>query len=570
MCFVYEFYKLFPMRLFILSVFIPFLTLAQSIPLDSIFKNSGEVFFSFEIDSKEKLNSISKIVSIDHGAQLPEIFAYANRKEFIKFTELNIPFKIESKPGSLFKDLNMLLSLEDKQSNDWNFYPSYDVYVEMMYAFEEQYPHLCKVSSIGNTVDGRKLLVAKLTDSLQVKQNKPKVLYTSSMHGDEISGFVLSLRLIDYLLTNYETDARISGILNNVEVWINPLANPDGTYRINNNSVFDATRYNANWVDLNRNYPDPEDGIHPDGNAYQIETLAFMAFADSVGFDMSSNFHGGTVVANYPWDTWANMPADYNWWLNVMNEYASTAQQNSSNGYFTQYDNGITNGYDWYEVAGGRQDYMNYFKNCREFTLEISNDKTPSGDDLPSYWNANYESLIAYIEQSLFGLRGLVTDSLTGEALFAEVLIENHDVDNSQVYSHLPLGNYHRYLSSGTYSVTFSADEYTSKTLTDVSILNNETTVLDVQLVNDFLGVKEEETAALNIYPQPATSYVTISGLPKKLNSLFVIDSQGRRVRDLNPKGSTITMNKQNLSAGIYFVVYTIYGQEFKTKFVFK
>ena len=86
--------------------------------------------------------------------------------------------------------------------------------------------------------------------------------------------FVLSLRLIDYLLNNYSVNDRVTEIVNNVEIWINPLANPDGAYT-NNNSVYGAIRYNANWVDLNRNYPDPEDGPHPDGNPYQIETEAF-------------------------------------------------------------------------------------------------------------------------------------------------------------------------------------------------------------------------------------------------------------------------------------------------------
>ena len=139
------------MRFIFLFLLAPFFSFAQSVNIDSIFKNSGEVYFSFQIDSKEDLNSISSIVSIDHGVELPNIFAYANKKEFSAFIELNIPFKIEPKPGSLFKDLNMLLSLEEKQISDWDFYPSYEVYVEMMYAFETQYPDLCKVSSIGSS-----------------------------------------------------------------------------------------------------------------------------------------------------------------------------------------------------------------------------------------------------------------------------------------------------------------------------------------------------------------------------------------------------------------------------------
>ena len=36
----------------------------------------------------------------------------------------------------------------------------------------------------------------------------------------------------------------------------------------------------------------------------------------------------------------------------------------SSAGYFNDLNNGVTNGWDWYEVNGGRQDFMNYFRFC--------------------------------------------------------------------------------------------------------------------------------------------------------------------------------------------------------------
>ena len=207
-----------------------------------------------------------------------------------------------------------------------------------------------------------------------------------------------------------------------------------------------------NWNDLNRNYPDPEDGQHPDGNPWQDETVIFMGLADTVNFTISANMHGGVEVCNYPWDTWITLAADDNWWQYVSTEYADSCQTNSGNGYFNYLNDGITNGWDWYEVDGGRQDYMNYFRYCREFTLELSNDKTPNPNDLPMLWDANYTSLLNYMEQSLFGLRGIVTDSITGAPLKAKIEILGHDVDSSHVYSNLPIGNYHRHIYQGNYN----------------------------------------------------------------------------------------------------------------------
>ena len=67
-------------------------------------------------------------------------------------------------------------------------------------------------------------------------------MYTSSMHGGETAGYVLMLRLIDTLLSGYGITPKITNIVKNVEIWINPLANPDGTYWGGNNTVNQAKR----------------------------------------------------------------------------------------------------------------------------------------------------------------------------------------------------------------------------------------------------------------------------------------------------------------------------------------
>ena len=487
------------MKKTLLLLLIPFLGFSQNI--NDLFSKKGEVYFSFEYENKNQLNELSKIISIDHKTN-PEIaYAYANKSEFATFLQQDIDYQLIDK-----KALNYITS----SKNNWDYYPTYTEYTEMMQAFSDSFPEICKLHHLGILNSGREILILQISNNVGQKENEPSFLYTSSMHGDELAGYILSLRLVDYILSGYGNNPRLTNLVNKIDIWINPLANPDGAYAGGNQDVWSATRYNANWVDLNRNYPDPQEGPHPDGNAYQTETNIFLGLADTVNFTISANMHGGTELVNYPWDTWSTLTADDNWWQYVSTEYADSCQTNSGNGYFNSQNNGITNGNDWYEVDGGRQDYMNYFRYCREFTLELSDDKTPNPNDLPELWDANYPSLLNYIEQSLFGLRGIVTDSITGNPLNAKIEISNHDIDSSHVYSNLPIGNYHRYLYQGNYDVTFSKSGYYPKTI-NTTILNNTSTIEDLQL------------APINSTPTSITEEIV-----RNVHTLF-IDMLGRK-----------------------------------------
>ena len=60
-------------------------------------------------------------------------------------------------------------------------------------------------------------------------------------------------------------------------------------------------RANFNKVDLNRNFPDRL-GVNHDNRVQEPETKAVMAWIRSYPFVLSANLHGGTLVANYPYD----------------------------------------------------------------------------------------------------------------------------------------------------------------------------------------------------------------------------------------------------------------------------
>ncbi len=445
---------------------------------DDMLKKNGEIYFQFQISDKKDISWITKIISIAN-VNGNRVFAYANEKELNDFEATGIPYALLPHPNEGVNPV--MMDIEGlKESKAWDAYPTYTAYVTMMYAFETNYPGLCDVFSIGTTVNGRQLLVAKISDNVGTDEAEPEFFYTSTMHGDETTGYVLMLRLIDSLLTAYNTSPRIANLVNNIEIYINPLANPDGTYKTGNNSVSGAVRYNANNVDLNRNFPDVITG--PFSNT-QPETYAFMNFAESRHFVMSCNIHGGAEVCNYPWDHKYAFAADDEWWQYVCHEYADTVHLYAPSTYMDGWDDGITNGAAWYVIDGGRQDYMNFFHQCREFTLEISDTKLPAASTLPAFWGYNKRSFLNYIEQCTFGIRGMVTDANTGQPIEAEIYMLNHEIngDSSWVYAS-SLGNYHRLLNAGTYSVRISAPCYETQIFNNISVINKNATYLNVQL----------------------------------------------------------------------------------------
>jgi len=529
--------------------------------LEDIFKTSGEIYFTFDIGSPLELESLTRVISIDnvHGLQ---VFAYANKKEFKEFLALGYAYTILPHPGSLLtEDQLRPPGSGESPLTIWNFYPTYQEYLDFMYGFAASYPEICNVISIGTSVNGKAILAVKISDNVNEQEAEPEFFYTSSIHGDETTGYVLMLHLIDYLLSNYGVDSRITDMIDMTEIYINPLANPDGTYWGGSTTVNQARRYNANWVDLNRNYPDPEDGPHPDGNAWQPETIAFMAFADSNHFVMGANFHGGAEVFNYPWDTWARLAADDAWWQFVGHEYVDTVHLHSPLSYFSGFDNGISNGYQWYSISGGRQDYMNYWHSDREVTLEISNTKLLPANQLLTYWEYNYRSLLNYIEQANYGVQGIVTDSVTGEPLQARILIPGHDLDNSYVDTKLPSGYFSRLLYEGTYELRFTAEGYFPKTIQNVSVINRESTPLNIELVPLNIALDEPRYERVSMaFPNPSDGVIELTlpetGITDAVVECFGITGNQVFSKSLEISGGvgSVSLDLRHLSSGLYLL----------------
>jgi hypothetical protein len=356
----------------------------------------------------------------------------------------------------------------------WNCYPTWDQYEDMMVYYATSFPEICRLVNIGPSGEGSRALYAlKISDNPDAEEAEPEFLYTGTMHGDELAGYPLLLRLADEILSNYDDanpDPVLKGIVDDMVLWINPLANPDGTFAGGNHTVIGSQRYyTTTSTDPNRSFPDPPEAPTPGGRA--PETQAMMALAESESFTMAANFHGGAEVVNYPWDTWQARHADDAWWQIVSHEYADNAQASSS-GYMTGFNDGITNGYDWYSTDGSRQDYMNYYFGCREVTIELSNVKTLDSDQLESHWTWNRQALIDYMLQARRGIHGVVTGGSTRGPVAATVTVVGHDDPTrlTRVFTDPDAGDYHRPIEAGTWDLLFTADGYYDEAVNGVVV----------------------------------------------------------------------------------------------------
>lgn len=436
----------------------------------------SEYYIQLDNISPVEIQKLTKIVSVD-SYKNGTVIANAIDKELNKLDQLGFNYTVLPNNREA-----VVMSSDLREVRDWDVYPTYETYVELMNQFATDYPEICKVETIGTTVQGREVLVAKISDNVNADEAEPSTFYTGTMHGDETAGYVVLLRLIDYLTTNYGNDDRITTLVNETEIWINPASNPDGTYAGGNSNINGATRRNANGVDLNRNFPDFDGGEHPDGEATQPENIDMMAFGLANKLVLSANFHGGTEVVNYPWDTIPERHADDAWWQYVAHQYADAAQELSPNTYFDEYEDGTTNGYDWYTVDGGRQDWFNYYAGTREFVLEISDVKLVSESALDNHWTWNKESLLLHLEEAMYGIRGTISDE-AGNPIEATVTVVDHDNRNSQVTSRADFGDYYRPIEEGTFNLEFSSYGYISQVIENVSITNGNSIVVDATLV---------------------------------------------------------------------------------------
>jgi hypothetical protein len=350
-------------------------------------------------------------------------------------------------------------------------YATYAEVCSTMASLAQQYPAITKLETLGFSALGRAIPIMKVTNNPTQEADKPRIRLNGVHHGNEKIATEITLSLLEYLCQTYDTNAFVHSLVDTREIWIDPIFNVDG--HIAN------SRYNGNGVDINRDYGYMWGGMSDSSPAplSQPETRAMREHAERHVINLEFSYHSSASYVNYLWDNHPADPDDSDWIIALSDRYADSTYGPSS-------QLQPINGFDWYECDGSCQDQTFGIYGGLGWTIETPLPSARPGVD--SICVANRRALLDVIRLAGWGITGLVHDSLTGAPLFARVEFLNPS--RWQTYTQPQVGDFHKMLAPGTYSVRATANGYVPLTISDVSVPESGAVSLDFPLVRESAG----------------------------------------------------------------------------------
>jgi len=391
------------------------------------------------------------------------------------------------KAGYTYRQIDQQPRLEYFAAAGPNAYHDYESLTADLQDYAAAYPEICRLYTLGRSFEGRELWAMLITENPEQEEDEPEFKYVSSMHGDEPLAMEMCLNFIDLLLTGYGTDKRITDLVDGTAIWFVPLMNPDRILR---------SRYNAQGLNLNRLFP-----VYPRDYSYTFfdgealgdagrppEVFAIIRWTAQNSFVLSASLHTAVafrrqaLVVCYPYDDDRKGSVDSPTPDDLLFEEISLrySMQNTPMWNSTRFPQGIVNGAAWYAIIGSTGDWNYRYASCNEVVVEFTEWISPPASEIPKYWSENRESMLSYLEAVHIGVRGIVTDRVSGAPLWAQVLVEGN---SHPVFTDPDVGDYHRMLLPGTYNLIFDCPGYFARSVKNVPVTDGPATRVDVELV---------------------------------------------------------------------------------------
>jgi predicted deacylase len=317
-------------------------------------------------------------------------------------------------------------------------------------SYAAAHPTIAEYHVLGLSIQGREIFALHISDNISIEEDEPEVMFWANIHGDEYASGEIAHDWALELLDDYGTNPTATGFVDDNEIWVVPLLNPDGHEN--------GTRANAAGVDLNREFGFNWDGWGGSSSPYsQPETRALYDFLMETNVSLSVTGHCSGNVFLYPWGFHPSPAPAIGVIESVGSLYANAANYQLKNSWVD------------YETHGELLDTVYACHGALCFTSEISN----SQSNYANSYERNKAGMDALCAVAGEGLHGLVTDASTGLPMKAAITVSG---DPYPSFTDPDVGDVHRHVSPGTYSVTISANGYQSQTITGLNVSAGGTT----------------------------------------------------------------------------------------------
>jgi len=242
------------------------------------------------------------------------VYIIVNSADFPKLREESIIYTLETFNFFPFKQTRH--TIQEGVNGD---YHSYRELERDLLALEGSYPELARISVIGETHEGRNIYALKISDNVNSDEAEAEVIFIGCHHAREWISIEIPYLLGKYLVENYASDSQVRDLVNQSEIWIVPLLNPDGLeYSIHFYRYWRKNRRNNGdgtyGIDLNRNYgyqwgydnegssPFSFSDTYRGPSAFsEPETQAIRDLFAQRNFNALISFHSYSQVILYPW-----------------------------------------------------------------------------------------------------------------------------------------------------------------------------------------------------------------------------------------------------------------------------
>jgi hypothetical protein len=173
-------------------------------------------------------------------------------------------------------------------------YISHDETIAYFKQAEIEHPDCVKTESIGQTWEGREILLVSMSFDVQNSDHKPAMLYTGTIHAREWIGIELAVGFAKHVLEHKHFDPNIAESFKNSVLYMVPCLNPDGFEYSRTHFSFWRKNRRQNvdgsyGVDLNRNFnigfkagKQPNSNIYSGPHAFsEPETKSIKKFVES-------------------------------------------------------------------------------------------------------------------------------------------------------------------------------------------------------------------------------------------------------------------------------------------------